>query len=88
MRKDKVKRAVDTKASKGRKMRYTVHEKLQNFMAPEYRGSWSDRAREEFFASLLGRNAREILGDDDDEDKVMEDEDDHLEESGLKLFRN
>ncbi|EEH47452.1 uncharacterized protein PADG_03536 [Paracoccidioides brasiliensis Pb18] len=88
MRKDKVKRVVDTKASKGRKMRYTVHEKLQNFMAPEYRGSWGDQAREEFFASLLGRNAQEILGDDDDEDKVMEDEDDHLEENGLKLFRN
>ena len=28
----KVKKTVDTKASKGRKMRYTVHEKLQNFM--------------------------------------------------------
>ncbi|KAI4263127.1 MAG: hypothetical protein L6R35_007358, partial [Caloplaca aegaea] len=33
------KKPVDTKASKGRKMRYTVHEKLQNFMAPEDRGS-------------------------------------------------
>ncbi|KAI4174134.1 MAG: hypothetical protein LQ346_008275, partial [Caloplaca aetnensis] len=37
--KDRVrKKQVDTKASKGRKMRYTVHEKLQNFMAPEDRG--------------------------------------------------
>ena len=31
----KMRKTVDTKASKGRKMRYTVHEKLQNFMAPE-----------------------------------------------------
>ncbi|PGH02234.1 hypothetical protein AJ79_07683 [Helicocarpus griseus UAMH5409] len=87
MRKDKVKRAVDTKASKGRKMRYTVHEKLQNFMAPENRGTWGDRAKEEFFASLLGRSARGVLGEDDDE--VMEDEEEeNVEESGLKLFRN
>ncbi len=25
---------MDTRASKGRKIRYTVHEKLKNFMAP------------------------------------------------------
>ena len=36
----KIRKQVDTKASKGRKMRYTVHEKLQNFMAPESRGTW------------------------------------------------
>ncbi|EER41519.1 bfr2 [Histoplasma capsulatum H143] len=88
MRKDKVKRSVDTKASKGRKMRYTVHEKLQNFMPPEDRGTWGDRAREEFFASLLGRSARAVLGEDDeDEDKVMDDEED-IEEDGLRLFRS
>ncbi|KAJ6059427.1 hypothetical protein N7444_003066 [Penicillium canescens] len=45
MRNDKVKRDVDTRASKGRKMRYTVHEKLQNFMAPDDRASWTTRAR-------------------------------------------
>ncbi|PGH08148.1 protein AATF/BFR2 [Blastomyces parvus] len=87
MRKDKVKRAVDTKASKGRKMRYTVHEKLQNFMPPEDRGTWGDRAREEFFASLLGKSARDVLGEDD-EDQIMEDEDEDVEEGGLKLFRS
>ncbi|OJD14635.1 hypothetical protein AJ78_05032 [Emergomyces pasteurianus Ep9510] len=88
MRKDKIKRPVDTKASKGRKMRYTVHEKLQNFMPPEDRCSWGDRAREEFFASLLGRSAREVLGEDDeDEDKLMEEEED-IEEGGLRLFRS
>ncbi|EGE77493.2 vesicle-mediated transporter Bfr2/Che-1 [Blastomyces dermatitidis ATCC 18188] len=82
MRKDKVKRAVDTKASKGRKMRYTVHEKLQNFMPPEDRGTWGDSAREEFFASLLGKSARDVLGEDD------EDEDEDVEEGGLRLFRS
>ncbi|KAL1964738.1 hypothetical protein VTN77DRAFT_6605 [Rasamsonia byssochlamydoides] len=90
MRKDKVKKVVDTKASKGRKMRYNVHEKLQNFMAPEDRGTWSLRAREEFFASLLGRTASGVLGEDSDEGDGANgaDSDEDLEESGLRLFRN
>ncbi|KAK2754269.1 rRNA-processing protein bfr2 [Arachnomyces sp. PD_36] len=87
MRKDKKKKAVDTKASKGRKMRYTVHEKLQNFMAPEDRGSWGDRAREEFFASLLGRTVNGVLGEDEDEADGVVSEDDN-EEGGLRLFRS
>ncbi|KAL2044727.1 hypothetical protein N7G274_002502 [Stereocaulon virgatum] len=75
----KVKKQVDTKASKGRKMRYTVHEKLQNFMAPEDRGSWGERQRGELFGSLLGR-------------KVEMDEEGEMEldggegSGGLKLF--
>ncbi|KAL9604690.1 MAG: hypothetical protein Q9219_000410 [cf. Caloplaca sp. 3 TL-2023] len=48
------KKPVDTKASKGRKIRYTVHEKLQNFMAREERGTWGGRRREEFLRGLLG----------------------------------
>ncbi|QGA14816.1 hypothetical protein EYB26_002472 [Talaromyces marneffei] len=89
MRKDKVRKDVDTKASKGRKMRYNIHEKLQNFMAPEDRGTWTDRARDEFFASLLGKTASGLLGEDEDEQMngaASEDED--LEEGGLKLFRS
>ena len=85
MRNDKVKRDVDTRASKGRKMKYTVHEKLQNFMAPEDRGSWTTRARDELFASLLGRSASGLLGEDESESDA--DEVDH-EEGGLRLFRN
>ncbi|KAJ5780117.1 hypothetical protein N7457_005277 [Penicillium paradoxum] len=86
MRNDKVKREIDTRASKGRKMKYTVHEKLQNFMAPDDRGSWTTRARDEFFASLLGKTASGLLGEGD-EDASDEDEVDR-EEGGLRLFRN
>jgi protein AATF/BFR2 len=92
VRKDKVHKNVDTKASKGRKMRYNVHEKLQNFMAPEERGTWTDRARDEFFASLLGKTASGLLGEADVDDEVnginaaASDEED-LEEGGLRLFR-
>ncbi|KAI5295010.1 rRNA-processing protein bfr2 [Ascosphaera acerosa] len=90
MRKDKVKRDVDTKASKGRKMRFNVHEELQNFMAPEDRGTWSEAAREEFFASLLGKSAAGVLGEGDDEEEGAQDEDMKgvdAEEAGLMLFR-
>jgi protein AATF/BFR2 len=50
----KKKKQVDTRASKGRKIRYQVHEKIQNFMAPEPRGTWHDEMVEELFSSLLG----------------------------------
>ena len=55
MRQAKTKKVVDTKASKGRKLRYTVHEKLQNFMAPEDKNAWGERQRDELFSSLFGR---------------------------------
>ncbi|PWY76974.1 TRAUB-domain-containing protein [Aspergillus heteromorphus CBS 117.55] len=88
MRNDKNRReAVDTRASKGRKMRFDVHEKLQNFMAPEDRGKWTGSAREEFFASLLGRSASGLLREGDDEDEDGEGSDEDREEGGLKLFR-
>lgn len=87
MRNDKEKRDVDTRASKGRKMRFNVHEKLQNFMAPEERGAWTVRARDEFFASLLGKTASGLLGEEDE--SASEDESDHdREEGGLRLFRS
>ncbi|KAI9373552.1 apoptosis antagonizing transcription factor-domain-containing protein [Aspergillus egyptiacus] len=95
MRKDKVKRDVDTRASKGRKMRFDVHEKLQNFMAPEDRGTWTGHAREEFFASLLGKTASGLLREEDGEeedadvDGVVSDADSEVDvEGGLRLFRS
>ncbi|KAH7914638.1 apoptosis-antagonizing transcription factor [Hygrophoropsis aurantiaca] len=49
------KKGVDTKASKGRKLRYQVHEKIQNFMMPVPVQSWHEEQMDELFASLLGR---------------------------------
>lgn len=89
MRNDKNRRQnVDTRATKGRKMRYDVHEKLQNFMAPEDRGTWTTRARDEFFASLLGRTASGMLGEDDEDVSADEENENDREEIGLRLFRN
>lgn len=42
MREAKKRKNVDTKASKGRKLKYQVHEKLQNFMAPNPNLSWHE----------------------------------------------
>ncbi|KAG5934173.1 rRNA-processing protein bfr2 [Claviceps sorghi] len=80
----KLRKQVDRKASKGRKMRFTVHEKLQNFMAPEDRRSWEQGAIDRFFGTLFGRKME--LNEDESEDEDMDDAD--AEEEGLKLFRS
>ncbi|EMD64575.1 hypothetical protein GGP41_006966 [Bipolaris sorokiniana] len=84
-REAKTKKVVDTKASKGRKLRYTVQEKLQNFMAPEDRGEWGDRQRDELFSSLFGQ--RLGLGEHDEVESEEEEQVD-AEEAGLMLFRS
>ncbi|POR37277.1 Protein BFR2 [Tolypocladium paradoxum] len=79
----KTRKQVDRKASKGRKMRFTVHEKLQNFMAPEDRRSWEPEAIDRFFGTLFGRK---MELNEDESDEEMEGLD--AEEEGLRLFRN
>lgn len=46
-RQTKVKKNTkDTRASKGRKLRYHEHEKIQNFMAPMAAGAWHEEQTE------------------------------------------
>jgi protein AATF/BFR2 len=85
-REAKTKKIVDTKASKGRRLRYTVQEKLQNFMAPEERGEWGERQRDELFGSLFGQ--RMALGEQDDVQSEAEEDGVDAGEAGLMLFRN
>jgi protein AATF/BFR2 len=85
-REAKTKKVVDTKASKGRRLRYTVQEKLQNFMAPEERGEWGERQRDELFSSLFGQ--RLALGEQDDVISDQEEGGVDAEEAGLVLFRS
>ncbi|CEJ90960.1 Putative Bfr2 [[Torrubiella] hemipterigena] len=82
-RDSKPRKVVDRKASKGRKMRFTVHEKLQNFMAPEDRRSWEQGAIDRFFSTLFGRKLElaEEESDDEAEDAVVV-------ESDFRLFGN
>ena len=77
----KVRKNVDRKASKGRKMRFTVHEKLQNFMAPEDRRSWEQGAIDRFFGTMFGQKM-ELDEVSDDEDELV------AEAEGLRLFRS
>lgn len=51
----KMKRKVDTKATKGRKIKYVVHNKLVNFMAPEKCTTWTDESTNELYSSLFGK---------------------------------
>lgn len=51
---NKVKKVVDTRASKGRKIRYVVHNKMVNFMAQNTDSNWTKEARDELFSSLFG----------------------------------
>lgn len=89
-REAKTKKHVDVKASKGRKLKYTVHEKLQNYMAPENRCAWGERQADELFGSLFGQ--RMELGEgmeEEKEDTVMADGGEIDEEAaGLMMFRS
>ncbi|CAK1354174.1 Protein bfr2 [Cercospora beticola] len=82
-RENKTKKNVDTKASKGRKLRYTVHEKLQNYMAPEDRTTWGEKQSDELFSSLFGQKV--TLGEHDEDDADMDGEDD-ANTDGIMLF--
>lgn len=79
----KMRKNVDRKASKGRKMRFTVHEKLQNFMAPEDRRSWEQGAIDRFFVTLFGQKME--LEEEESEDEDMEEVEAQAE--GLRLFQ-
>jgi protein AATF/BFR2 len=81
-REAKTKKVVDTKASKGRKLRYTVHDKLVSFMAPEDRGSWGETRVDDLFSGLLGRRVGLTENGGDGDEGSEED----AEVEGLRLF--
>lgn len=53
----KMKRKIDTRATKGRKVRYIVHSKLVNYMAPVSQSVFSEEAKTELFNSLFGKGS-------------------------------
>lgn len=85
MKEARTKKHVDRRASKGRKMRFNVHEKLQNFMAPEDRRSWEQDAIDRLFGTLFGNKMElneGVAASDDDMDDAS------AEAEGLRLFRS
>ncbi|KAG5652042.1 hypothetical protein H0H81_006492 [Sphagnurus paluster] len=80
----KAKKKVDTKASKGRKLRYETHEKLQNFMVPvPIISGWHEEQIDELFASLLGKGF-EGHSHEGDEDEARRQEE--ALEGGFRVF--
>ncbi|KAG2735674.1 hypothetical protein G9P44_001888 [Scheffersomyces stipitis] len=71
----KMKKNIDTKASKGRKLKFQVQEQIANFETPRESWRWDDNQIDEFFASLLGQkvNMNEI-DEQDNEEAESEDE--------------
>ncbi|CAF4808821.1 unnamed protein product [Pieris macdunnoughi] len=51
----KMKRKVDTKATKGRKIKYVVHNPLVSYMASEKGTKWNDESTNELYSSLFGK---------------------------------
>ncbi|KZT27772.1 TRAUB-domain-containing protein [Neolentinus lepideus HHB14362 ss-1] len=90
------KKAVDTKASKGRKLRFEVHEKLQNFMVPVPKGGWHEEQIDELFASLLGKGFEDApgagtmevdgLGDVDADRRKLEEQANRAVQEGFRVF--
>lgn len=55
---NKIKRKIDTRATKGRRVRYNVHNKLVNYMAPiTINDTWTELAKNELYNSLFGKIA-------------------------------
>jgi hypothetical protein len=51
----KMKRKIDTKCSKGRKIRYQVYKELVGFMAPVDCNDYENNAKDALFLSLFGK---------------------------------
>ncbi|KAL3237830.1 rRNA-processing protein BFR2 [Nakaseomyces bracarensis] len=78
----KLKKNVDTKASKGRKLNFSVQEPIANYEAAISSGyKWSDEQIDEFFAGLLGQrinfneNSEEEEGDVDEATEAIKKDD-------------
>ncbi|KAM9921176.1 hypothetical protein OXX80_012249 [Metschnikowia pulcherrima] len=81
----KLKKNVDNKASKGRKLRFHVQEPIANFDTPRQWVQWNDDQIDEFFASLLGQKIS-MKENDDSEPEAEEEEEEVLGEDSIQLF--
>ncbi|SCU88486.1 LAFA_0E12970g1_1 [Lachancea sp. 'fantastica'] len=81
---NKIKKNVDTKASKGRKLNFTIQEPIANYEAPINNGlKWSDEQIDEFCAGLLGQRI-----DFNEEHESQEDTEDQPDvgTTGIQIF--
>lgn len=78
---NKMKKPVDNRASKGRRIRYVVHNKLVNFMAPVEDDKWTEEAKQDLFRSLFDQALKPSTTTEVEDEKV-----DTLTYSGLRLL--
>ncbi|KAJ2744614.1 rRNA-processing protein bfr2 [Coemansia sp. BCRC 34301] len=80
------KRTMDNKASKGRKIRYHVIEKLQSFMPPIPAGTWHEDMVNELFSSLLGQKVPQSILDEKLDSEMAHGSLGGIGGRGLRLF--
>lgn len=79
----KLNKNVDTKASKGRKLKYSIQEPIANLEVPRNGWKWDDNQIDEFFASLLGQR---VNMNEQEEDNNEENEEITVNQDSIKLF--
>jgi protein AATF/BFR2 len=82
--KTKVKKNVDTKASKGRKLKFTVQDQIQNYEAPKGDFKWDNEQIDEFFAGLLGQ--RVDFAENSDQESEIEEDNEEVKNDDLRVF--
>ncbi|ANZ73591.1 BA75_00308T0 [Komagataella pastoris] len=84
--KSKLHKSYERKATKGRKLRYTVQDPLLNFEASNPNAyKWNDYQIDEFFASLFGQKVN-MNEDEHDEEEQGESEEEGILNDDIKLF--
>ncbi|KAI8386152.1 Protein BFR2 [Nakaseomyces glabratus] len=83
----KLKKNVDTKASKGRKLNYSIQEPIANYEAPVSSGyKWSDEQIDEFFAGLLGQKINFNEDSEQDSESDVGDEEEAIKNDDIQIF--
>ncbi|PWN45909.1 TRAUB-domain-containing protein [Ceraceosorus guamensis] len=83
------KRAVDTRASKGRRLKYEVHDKIANFMPPIPNETWTDEQRARLLAQLSaahGTLSAHSGASSEGQTSSKEHTLDHVDLAGLRVF--
>ncbi|CEH12956.1 Apoptosis antagonizing transcription factor/protein transport protein [Ceraceosorus bombacis] len=83
------KRAVDTRASKGRRLKYEVHDKIANFMPPIPNETWTDEQRARLLAQLSvahGTLSAQRGASSEGQKSSKEHTLDHVDLAGLRVF--
>ena len=86
---NKLNRNIDTRASKGRKLNYSIQQPLANYEAPTGTGyRWSDEQIDEFFAGLLGRKINFNEDEEGEEERGEEEEEElnAIKDDDIQIF--